>query len=57
MAFVLYLLGSVVLISGIAWIASALGVAPTFVTTCAVLLLFAATAVGATTLVKAKAAR
>lgn len=47
MNFLLYLLGSAVLISGAAWIASALGAAPTLVTASAGILLAAAAAVGA----------
>ncbi|HEX4331627.1 MAG TPA: hypothetical protein VH040_05795 [Usitatibacter sp.] len=42
MVFLLYLLGSVVLISGVAWIATALGAAPTAVTVCAGVLVAAA---------------
>ena len=47
MVFLLYLLGSAVLISGAAWIASVLGAAPTLVTVCAGLLLAVAAAVSA----------
>jgi len=45
MVFLLYLLGSVVLISGLACVASALGAAPTLVTGCAAVLFAAATLV------------
>jgi hypothetical protein len=47
MVFLLYLLGSVVLISGLACIASALGAAPGLVTGCAAALFAAATLVTA----------
>jgi hypothetical protein len=53
MVFVLYFLGSVVLISGTAWIASLLGAAPTLVTVGAGILLAAAAALGATTFARA----
>jgi len=53
MVFVLYLLGSVVLVSGAAWIASALGAAPTLVTVCAGILLAASAAIGATAFARA----
>jgi apolipoprotein N-acyltransferase len=46
MNFLLYLLGSAVLISGAAWIASALGAAPTMITVSAAILLAAAAALG-----------
>ncbi|HEX3062832.1 MAG TPA: hypothetical protein VHP55_09170 [Usitatibacter sp.] len=53
MVFVLYFLGSVVLISGAAWIASLLGAAPSLVTASAGILLAAAATLGATTVARA----
>jgi len=50
MVFALYFLGSVVLISFVAWIASALGAAPMLVTICAGILLAVAALVPATAL-------
>jgi len=53
MVFALYFLGSVVLISFVAWIASALGAAPTVVTICAGIFLAIAGTIGATALRRA----
>lgn len=52
MVFALYFLGTVVLVSGIAWIASALGAAPALVTACAGILLAVAAGIGAATLAR-----
>ena len=52
MAFALYFLGSLVLVSGLAWIASALGAAPIMVDAFAVILLASAAAVGAARLAR-----
>ena len=52
MVFALYFLGAVVLISGTAWIACALGAAPTLVTACAGILLAVAAGIGATALAR-----
>ena len=52
MVFALYFLGSVVLVSFLAWIASALGAAPTLVTVCAGLVLTVAAVVGASALMR-----
>ena len=53
MVFALYFLGSVVLVSGLAWIASALGAAPSLVTACAAILLAIAATAGVTALARA----
>lgn len=50
MVFTLYFLGSVVLVSFVAWVASALGAAPTLVTIAAVALLTLAAGLGAAAL-------
>jgi hypothetical protein len=52
MVFALYFLGSLVLVSGLAWVASALGAAPTLVTACAATVLAFAAAIGATALAR-----
>ena len=52
MVFALYFLGSVVLVSFLAWVASALGAAPTLVTVCAGLLLTVAAVIGASALMR-----
>ena len=52
MVFALYFLGSVVLVSGLAWIASAMGAAPTLVTTCAGIVLAIAATVGVAALAR-----
>ena len=52
MVFALYFLGTVVLVSLLAWIASALGAAPTLVTVCAGLLLTVAAVIGASALMR-----
>ena len=54
MVFTLYFLGSLVLISGLAGIASALGAAPTLVTACAGILLAIAAMASVTALAKAR---
>lgn len=52
MAFALYFLGSVALVSLLAWIASALGAAPTLVTVCAGLVITVAAVGGASALMR-----
>jgi len=53
MVFTLYFLESLVLVSGLASIASALGAAPALVTTCAGILLAVAATVGITAVARA----
>ena len=53
MAFALYFLGSIVLVSGLAGIASALGAAPTLVTACAAILLALSATAGMMALARA----